>query len=411
MYTLISAVKRKTKYSGDWIFFNIANEKLNNIVNRLGWVVIELKPSFGNKTKWVNLVNLEDKFIGINLDMTFSDWLRYIGDINLPFNSIDFYKQYYVKYVQAWHSDYNFQPVHPYINAQVDISPYEKSDLIVTHPTIDHTYLGEYGIFSVNGLMHISYYGLDELRIVDGFKSILKYNDNQIGLWSFENIGKIQCIPIKEEYLSKYDTHTKYLDKTYLTLPENIDYNNKSIFFVIGGYPYFIGDNITPVNENSFSLTVKEIFTIEKYFQLQDRLDISDWGLNTDENNPSRFKVSDLFSDDTIIKLLTMSQSFIVVVDSPTLKETIVPVEYIKLPGRYLDDSAHKLPLCGVNGICVDYHTIKEDIVTVLAASNNRRKNYFANTLDWTKENYLDSGLTPYRPFVDETTYYRLISN
>lgn len=411
MYTLISSVRRKNKYTGEWTTFDIGTEKIENIVDRLGWAVIELKPANTNQTKWVDLVNIEYLFTNIAADATFNDWLLSIGDLTLPFNSGAFYQQNYVKYVQAWHSGYNFQPAHPFINAQADISIYEKSDLIATHPTLSPEYLGNYGLFTVNGLFHISYYGKDELRIIDGFKSVLRYNDNQIGLWSFESLGKINCIPIKTEYLAKYSTNTDYWDNTYITIPSEVDLENKSVFFVIGGYPHFIGKDITPINDRSYSIKFNNIFTIERYFQLFERLNIQSWGLNDDENNLTRINVNVLFSDETMLKLLTMSQSFIVVVDTPTLKQDILPVEYIQLPGRYVDKTTYKLPLCGINGIGLDYHTIKEDIVTVLAASNNRRKNYVVNTLNWTKGNYHDAGLVPYKPITDETAYYRLISN
>lgn len=410
MYTLVKAVKRKTQYTGKWETIDLSQEILKGIYDRLGWVVVELKPEGSNESKWIDLINLEVYFKA-NESLTFGQWLLTVGDQSLPFNPKPWYPKNYAKYVQAWHADYQFQPAHPSIHPNADISIYEKSDLIVTHPDITPEYLGHYGLFSVNGLFHFSDFGHEQLRVVDGFKSILKYKDNQIGLLSFEQLGKIECIPINEAYLAKVNPEADYWDNTFITIPESIDLTNKSVFFVLGGYIHFPSRDINAVSSRSYSIKFNNILTVERYFQMNERLDLKDWGLIENPDNPALVKVDRLFSDEIVLKLLTMSQSYIVIVDAPSLYQTTEPVEYIKFPGRYIDRTANKLPLMGIHGIGLDYHTIKEDIVTVLAASNNRRENYIANTLNWTKENYLDNGKYPFIPKVDETAYYRIIHN
>lgn len=410
MYTLIKAVKRKTQFNGKWEVVDLSGEILEGIYERLGWVVVELKAENATNTNWINLINLET-FFKNNESLTFDQWLTSIGDQLLPFNPEPWYPKEYAKYVQAWHAGYQFQPVHASIHPNATISPYEKSDLIVTHQDITSEYLGHYGLFSVNGLFHFSDFGHEQFRIVDGFKSILKYKNNQIGLLSFEQLGKIRCLPIDETYLTKVNDESNYWDNTFITIPEHIDLTNKSLFFVLGGYIHFPSSDITAVSGNSYSIKFNNILTIERYFQLNERLNLKEWGLMEDSSHPSLVDVNRLFSDETVIKLLTMSQSYIVIVDSPRLYQTTEPVEYIKFPGRYVDRTANKLPLMGVHGVGLDYHTIKEDIVTVLAASNNQRENYIANTLNWTKANYLDNGRYPFIPKVDETAYYRIIHN
>lgn len=423
MYTLVRARYRLDRRDGRWTEADLANEKIGSLAANYGDIYLYVQyPGTAEPTvkalRWSNVINLVSTS---NPNLTVQQWLTAQGNKTLPFDkTLPNEKIRLVKYAQAWHVGYKVQSKGRNGGIDRDTSQYYKEDLIITHPNFSPQTIRDNTLITVNGYFHLTDWTNQGVRVVDGNTTVRRTNDNQIGVYSFEKIGKVTYVPITLDMIKPMDADTPLWNATYLKLPSNIDTTNKTVLLVTGGYLNVLSDVYTRVNEKVWRLSFGRMMFLNRYIQSAKDLDLSSLGLTVDESDPTLFDVQELKHDSVIKAYLTLSQSFFVIVDSPSMFQSFEPVQYLNEPGRFIGSVDEQLPLTGAYGKMLDYHIIKEPGMAnqvmpravqkyVYCATMNQRNDYDAHHRPWLQQKAVNGGRYPAQPFKNETAYYRLI--
>lgn len=425
MYVLVRSRYRMDRRNGRWNETDLANESIGTLSANYGDIYLYIEyPGMGKPIiKALHWSNVEDTLNGVNPTLTVQQWLTSIGNRTLPFDAeLPNEKIKLVKYAQAWHSGYNIQACSNNGHIEQGRSTHYKEDLILTHPIHKPETIRDNCLISVNGYFHLTDWTDSGVRIIDGNKTVLRTNDNQIGLYSFEQIGKLKFLPITDDMIKSSSNTTPLWDATYLKLPSDIDISNKVVLLVTGGYLNVLSDVYEHVNDNTWRLSFGRMMFLNRYIQSVKDMDLSSLGLEVSENSPTLFNAQQLKDDAVIRAYLTLSQSFFVIVDTPSLFQSYEPVQYLNEPGRFIDGKQEQLPLVGAYGKMLDYHIIKEpglanmvipkvEQLYVYCGTINQRNDYDAHHRPWPKQKAVNGGRYPARPFKNETAYFRILGS
>uniref|UniRef100_A0AB39CD33 Virion structural protein n=1 Tax=Pseudomonas phage RVTF4 TaxID=3236931 RepID=A0AB39CD33_9VIRU len=413
MYTLVRSRYRADRRKGRWLEEDLSNEIVTTLSVNFGDVIlyIEYPGSGGTQLKALRFEKVTTWMNNVDPTFTVQQWLTSLGNQTLPFeDKLPSEKERLVRYAQAWHAGYVAKPKGRDQHINAETSAHTKEDLILTHPKHSYKDYDDYCLTSVNGYFHITDYTPNGITVYDGNKSIRRSNDNQIGVYSFEQVGKIKKLPITADMISPQKPGAPLNDAAYLTMPANVDIENKTVLLVIGGYLQVLGKVYKPVSDRTWRVELGGNMFLDRYIQSQRQLDLDHLGLMIDPKNPTLMSTAMMQADETIIKYLTLSQSFWVIVDTPMMFQDFEPVEWLRLPGRWIDASGENFPLVGAYGKMLDYHLIHEVDTFVYAGVDNVRHDYDANhRRDWKQKALVDGGRYPAHPWEHDDAYYRIL--
>lgn len=412
MYTLVRSRYRADRRKGRWQEADLGNTIVTSLTANYGEVILYVEyPGPGAPIrKALAFDKVTPMMNGVSPLTTVQEWLISLGNQTLPFESeLPNEKERLVKYVQAWHAGYKAEAKGRDHHINSDISKFAKEDLVLTHPTHSYADYDKYCLTTVNGYFHITDYSTDGIRIWDGNKSVRRANNNQIGIYSFETVGSIQKIPVTADMVKAQNSEASLNDAAYISLPLGIDIENKTVLLVVGGYLQVLGSVYKPVGDRTWRVDVGKSMFLDRYIQSVKELDLDILGLTIDPLNPTLMSVEQMQSNETVMRYLTMSQTFFVIVDTPSFFQEFEPIESLRLPGRFIDPSGVQLPLVGAYGRMLDYHLIHEVDTYVYAASNNPRHNYDASHTRWQEKPLVDGGRYPAHPFYNDDAFYRIL--
>lgn len=412
MYVLARSRYRANRCNGRWLEADLSKEIITTLSAKFGEVIlyIDYPGPKGTQQKALLFDKISPMMNNVLPTVTVQQWLTAVGNQTLPFEAkLPNEKERYVKYAQAWHAGYKAYPKGRNQHVNSTTSAFSKEDLLVTHPKHKYADVDKYCLFSVNGYFHISDYTDQGINIYDANKSIRRANDNQIGIYSFEQLGTIQKVPITTKMVKPQKPGAPLNDAAYISIPNNINITNKTVLLVLGGYLQVPGKVYKPVGDRVYRVELGANMFLDRYIQSVKQLDLDHLGLTIDPANPTLMSIKQMQSDDTVMKYMTMSQSFLVIVNTPMMFQDFEPIEWLRLPGRFIDPSGDNYPIVGAYGKMLDYHTIHEVDTYVYAATENVRHDYDANHRRWLQSTIVDGGRYPGSPFQHEDAFYRVL--
>lgn len=410
MYSLHSAHVRTTRRNSRWELRDLSAMTLKYLKDNFDEIWLFVDQYSFEAPQAVYFGDLVELMREDDPALTITDWLTQMGNDTLPFRSeLPRFNPQYVKYTNGWMAGFEFTPVGDPGTPTQGGSPYDKDDLLVTKENVDPLIIGKYGLFSINGLYHITDYNHQGAYIKGGNRSVRRSNDNQIGLTSFEDVGEIRCHPITESMISSAGGGRGLIKGTYITLPDTIDIENKTVLMVIGGYLQVLSKTYTRVADRSWRIELGNLSLLERYYESYKFIDYSSLGLSDYEPNPTLISKDEFFSDAVLTRYLTLQQSFVVVVDSPSFFQEYRAIETAGLPGRYYSSKTDPYPVVGAYGRLLEYHYIKENGINVVATTRNTRHNYDFYYRNASEYNRSDGGRNSARPFVQAQAFFRLM--
>lgn len=400
MYQLVSATLKTREKAAMYESVDISQIQMKNLFATYldGYITLTNPQLSGNQ--YVDLNALRASTLPLHPSLTFHAWLGSIGNLIIPaVLTQPIIATQHAVYSDAFRARYDIVRAHPTFALNVDVPLADKTDVVMTKTGVDPTVLFNNVLVSVNGLFHITdnYLGT-HLRVKGGGKSCEIADRNNIALYSFKDVGEIQSVPITDPMITVSDIDVLYKQTVWINT--GIDLTNKSVMVVLGGYLHACDNTYSVVNQELgvIQLNMDKIQLPQRYFESKKLIDLSSLEMTVNSSNPELISVAELYSNDVITRYLKLYQSYIVVVDTPTLYKQLHRLTPADLPGLYLNVSEPIYPLILRTGIAPEYWPRKEHDLWVLNVADNLSPNYRFESIPWEGEDFLAPVLEANQP-------------
>lgn len=335
MYTLISALLREKGGNKQHNTVDISAMNMFDLLSRYVDGYISLSHPSLKVTTYLSLTTLRSNALPIK-NVTFSQWLAYIGNVTIPSdgNTLKVTKNSVV-YADAFQYGYSIRRVYP-----TDISPNsvyptaDKTDAFIFKTISSQDVLANQCLTTVNGLLHLNIPISSGLQIKNAGSTLDISQKNHIGILSFENIGDVEQVKITQDMIMPADSVYGYSSAVYLKL--NSELTNKSILFSFCGRLYGQQDGIvTRCNDQGLiRIDLCRLDLIQLVQDLKTKINMSSLKLDERIYQMGGTKISDVMANnDVIVAMLLLMQTFIVLVDTPTLIWDTITMTPSKLEG------------------------------------------------------------------------------
>nr|DAO55722.1 MAG TPA: hypothetical protein [Caudoviricetes sp.] len=386
-YTLKRTIAQPTGQRGKWLEVDILNMTLRDIAKAYSKAYFFIHTSIFNKVITVDLETYRSDFE--RSDITFANFLKINSNITLKEskNKVDIADRK-ARYADAWRAGYKITPVPKVASPDADLSLADKPNLLLEkkrstkEESVDPLDYYKHCLSIVNGYIHMTDASKDGIYIIDGMKTILKSKDNQVGLISFKELGKLTIIPIKKDMIYTQIDKGSLYDQCYVSLftKEEVEKYNKAIkdnpnakwtkpipstkgktiILVLGGYLH-IQDwlSFRRISDTAIRIDFKNIPLFPRYHESKRFIDFSDAPLEKGYDDDG-VAIGDLTSNDFLKYYLTIPQSFIAILDNEDIyverKNVVTP----RLPKLLVSHIEPTQPLIHGHGRIGHYWKIEE---------------------------------------------------
>lgn len=387
MYTLVTAVLKERNTNKPWSEVDLEQVTVNDFKNNYisGYVVLTNRSLAGEHiVDYMTFLtgNLPQPLINI----TFPQWLALIGNRILPVITEPNFS-----YGEAWYSDaikagWRIERAHP-------ISPYtdnytqaDLTDGLMVKPSVSMDVFGEYILTTQNGLLHYSYPTDKGLKVKDLTKSFYSSNKQNVGVMSFTDIGKVTQIPINLANLIPVDPTDNMMREFHIDT--NMDLTNKTVWVSIGGYLHTDIEEVFVVNRETglVGVDLKKVDIPRRIAHSSTLIDLSSLGVFMEDWSPTLFDLKELKSRAVMQRYLTLSQSFVIVIDTQSIDIKKEEIEFTGIVGVYKIPKRRSYAIFNQYGL-FQYYTpskINDDKMGVLIPADIHTYNDY-DTMDWTK--------------------------
>ena len=258
------------------------------------------------------------------------------------------------KYEDAVRVGYKVGVVKAGVNTPNRYPVADKHDLSITRPgyTTDLSLLHKYCLVSVNGYYHATDTDGHNAIVYLGADTMRKSNSNQMGLLSFIDVGELQKLPITPVMIANTAPLSTIINITTTAVLDGLSY-----ILVLGGYLVFPEAGVFwRSSEHGFSLDITKIPYLERLLESNLFMDLSSLGLAMDPLDAGL-----AYSDVILTKYLTLSQSFLVLVNSPGMAVERTGIKNCKSPGKFITYNDPKTILVVGHGKVAEYWKVQED--------------------------------------------------
>ena len=399
MYQLVRAVGKPISKGSHWSDVEISDVPMVDLYRQYQKIYAVLKDPFMVTPEALDLADIRKENIS-NSD-TFGQFLVKNANNALPTSErLPTVRTRYVHYADGHRAGYKIKPVAQNASPDAEFPSSDKRWLHLSHSGIDFEDFKKYALVTINGYFHFADVSSAGAWIVDGMTTCRNSKDNQIGIYSFKNIGGIRCLPIKRSMISplttkergeynKHGTHydgRTYIDSSYgtgegsakhrLLIDTKLNLKNKTVGIVIGGYLHLIDEDvIRRYNDTTVILNLMNVPVVERYLESRNDLDYSSMPFDRNPELPSVVNVVDFLQDENLFAYLTLSQSFLVIIDNPDIYTKVVPADIRVGKGNGIAYSKPNIPLMSGCGKMCEYWPVHETGHWSIAYTNYGRYN------------------------------------
>lgn len=325
----------------------------------------------------------------------FPQWLTTIGNRALPVTDTPpTFETRTVSYADLWAAGYKVTPVTTSGRLGSDNPRGEEKDLIITRPDTDYDLFIDHCLVSINGLIHRLDYDPDGVRVVGGGEANLISNRNHIAAMSFLGVGKVSTITVTPDMITRSES-TQPLS-TVATIDTGVDLSGKTVGMVIGGYLHLLDNCCSVTGDTSISVQLQNLPLLQRWYSSKLLINVDSVPLTQSVGNKDQIAVSELLGDDFVKGYLTLSQSFVVIIDGNDLYVERTPLQYTGLPGRYIAREDLKYPLIGPLGNLLSYTQREQGGQYVIAVQDALTTYYQFEQTHWLKNHSVDNSRITY---------------
>lgn len=360
MYVYANSVLRKKNTDEPWQEVNIANMLLSDLFNNYSSGYIKLTNKYLSNPVYLDLQ--EFKAMDITTpDLTFSMWLTYMGDVTFATNEVEpIYKEGVVTYCDAWQAGYTINRMNHLNTETENMVDGDLPHLHLKKTGVAAKTLAEYALTIVNGYLHFSDTHKDGIKIFDGAKSIDKSGNNQIGLLSFYDIGKIKQVKITNAMITPTHDTSALARGMFINLGQDI--NRYKVMISIGGFLHFGKDsfNIVNTDEGILRIDIDSINIHEKLLLAMKDMEFNEGALGISEHFPNSVVKEKILSDSSLRHFFTHNSTFVILVDTEVISIERDMLDNVKLFSLYEYHTKPNLPMIDYYGRLPVYHFNKQ---------------------------------------------------
>lgn len=399
MYICTKAIVRKKNSKGRWVEEDLSEASVATLFDTYSEVYLILThPTLDHEVS-LNLADVAAQVAGLLETVSVADWLESLGDRSLPTrDEIPTVTTRQVKYNDAFVAGYTLRLVDPNGSINNDLPVADRYNILLTRPDTNYELFYKNCLVTVNGMVHRTDYDASGVYVIEGGKSARIANENHVGLISFRDIGELDFISITEDMIYNPHPNGQLRHQAHIALPKDI--GTKMIALVLGGYLHLLDSYFIPTGERSIKIDMANLPLIQRFYASKGLIDLSPMTdlYEKDPTNPDHVALDDFFSDASIKAFLTLSQSFVVLIDTDNLYVEKHKLEYTGLPGRYYSHFRPDWPIRTELGRLPEYVAIPESDIWVIAVQDNFSTRYRFESTYWHQDVGIDSSRESHAP-------------
>lgn len=375
MYIFKRAIVLTRSVGAQWVERDLRATLLQEIFRTYRRAYLELESIYLEDTVYVDLTLLRPQHAGFS--GTLSEWLVSMANKTLPtVDHLPTTNLRYARYSDARQAAYLIEPVAMGRHYPPGYPITERPDLALTRPRYDTDMrlVHQYCLTTVNGYIHMTDAALDGSvsYIKDGSKSMLTSSENHVGILSFLDIAELTKIPITEPMVR---TEQPLKKRVVIDLEEPI--GDRMVLLSLGGYLLFPEEQVFWVSgEKTLSINLDGLPMLERFYESSLYLDLSELHLTQSQLNRHLVTVDEWFSDAVLLRYLQLSQTFVILVDTPTLLTEKRFIRHSSLPGMFTAHTEPVYPLVVNYGKLVEYWKTHEDGYWSVTVTDSYLRNF-----------------------------------
>jgi len=376
MYVFVEALALPKGVSQSWVATDLGSQKGMDIGRTYADAYILLTHPVLTETQVLRLGDVSTSLSGFT--GTFNEWLVANGNKSLPTTPGKFeLEEGMADYMDAVYANYSILPFDSSRHPSAPLTRDECTDLLLRRKNVDYKTMEHNVLAVVNGLFHRAGSSEHGYVIYDGGRSANHSGGNQVGLLNFQRVSTFNCLQIKKEWFTKPLPLLEFKDRFYLKVPGGV--RGKTVMLVIAGFLIPPGDGFNVVNDDTISVAWNRLSMLDR-FRIADReLDLREHvKLEIAKEGDDRRLTDEMLSDDFVVKMCTLSQSFVILFDETNISIERELLETLRVPGRWM---LHRRPQGLVQ---VDY-----GYAPVFTVSAERHGRYVIQTRPQYKRTYL----------------------
>jgi hypothetical protein len=359
-YTLVSALGKGLTGGQEWSSIDLGSMTFAEVVDNYSTVYAILTNPFITGQVSLDLAAILPNIS--NQAQTFSAYLASLGNLALPTStSIPSLQTSYARYMNAFQAGYSVTPIGTIAALDSELPVSDKPHALLQRANTSYESFYQNCLVSVNGFLHMTDTDKETgVWVLNGMHSCILSKKNKIGILDFQDIGTLTLIPITADMIYKQNTNQALANHAYINVGQ--DLTGQTVMVVIGGYLHVLDT---------------------KTFRLvgTDSIDLSNLALTAYPSNPNAISVEQITSDAAITALLTLSQSFIVLLDNTDVSAELVKLEQMRWPGCYASYVTPIYPLVTGYGKLNEYWWVYEKPRYALKCADNLKDNFIFNTV------------------------------
>lgn len=329
--------------------------------------------------------------------MTLTQWLTYLGSVNLGLSKDKpIYHQRDVMFSDAARANFKVDRVGRHLPLNANISNADRVDLLVRKNVPNQVNLYKRMLCTVNGYLHRTYIHSEGVGIDSGGETFNVSGINTVGILSFEKACDVRQVAIVDDMITPTSSTIPLYNDALVNLRTNL--TGKTVIICIAGIMYINSGVLNVVNPEAgiISLKLSKLDIPGILLRTVGNINLDALGVFTEDKsvNYNKLRLSDVTSDICIRKLLTLPQSFAIILDADYVQTTFSNVNVTGLPSTYESRDEPTDPMVSSYGLIYDYWKIKaEDHWSIKLSSDVSKRHMYKSNISYT--NTIINGISP----------------
>lgn len=334
MYQYQEALALPRGASQGWIASDLGSQSCQLIAHQYSEAYISLTHPILEEPQVLLLSAVAPQISGLTI--TFNEWLVQNGNKTLPTTPGNFeLKEGFAEAMDAVYAGYRITATDASMHPDSPQTIEQRTDLLLQRKNVDYTKMHKHVLATVNGLFHRTGVSQHGFMVYDGGRSANRAKQNNVGLLNFQYVSGFQCHTIEPSWFRKPLPLLGYKDRFYLQT--SVSLRGKSVALVVAGFLILPGDELKKVNDNTLSVAWNRLSMFDRYCVADQLLDLREHvKLEILRPEDGRRLTEELCSDDFVVQMCTLPQSFLIVFDEPSLAVEREQLEALHVPGRWL---------------------------------------------------------------------------